>query len=100
MLNHDTIAFIGSGIMAAAMIKGLLRQDLVSPENVIASGPRPERGQELSERYGVRTTTDNIEAATGADIVVLSIKPQVLCPVLEQLAGHVASQAHIRIPPP
>jgi len=93
MLNQETIAFVGSGVMAAAMIKGLLRQGLVTPEKVIASGPRPERGQELSERYGVRTTTDNVEAASGADVVVLSIKPQVLCPVLEELGGHVASQA-------
>jgi pyrroline-5-carboxylate reductase len=93
MLHQETIAFVGSGIMAEAMIKGLLRDGLVTPENVVASGPRPERGQVLSERYGVRTTTDNIEAVTGADVVVLSIKPQVLCPVLEEIGGHVATQA-------
>ena len=93
MLHQETIAFVGSGVMAAAMIKGLLREGLVTPEKVIASGPRPERGQELSDRYGVRTTTDNVEAASGADVVVLSIKPQVLCPVLEELGGHVAPQA-------
>jgi pyrroline-5-carboxylate reductase len=93
MLNREAIAFVGSGVMAAAMIKGLLRDGLVTPEKVIASGPRPERGQELSERFGVRTTTDNVEAVTGADVVVLSVKPQVLCPVLEELGGHVAPKA-------
>lgn len=93
MLTQKTIAFIGSGIMAEAMIKGLLRQGLVAPDRVIASGPRPERGQELYERYGVRTTTDNVEAAHGADVVVLSIKPQVLHSVLIELAGHVTPDA-------
>lgn len=93
MLNGKTIAFVGSGIMAEAMIKGLLRQNLVTPEQIVASGPRAERGQELFDRYGVRTTTDNVEAATGADVVVLSIKPQVLCRVLEELGGHVAPEA-------
>jgi pyrroline-5-carboxylate reductase len=93
MLNGNTIAFIGSGIMAEAMIKGLLRQNLVTPQEIIASGPREERGRELVERYGIRVTTDNVEAATGADIVVLSVKPQVLCHVLEELAGHVKPQA-------
>ncbi len=93
MLDHKTIAFIGSGIMAEALIKGLLRQGLVTREQVIASGPRPERGQELFDRYGVQTTTDNVEAVRSAQVVVLSIKPQVLCPVLEELAGHVASDA-------
>ena len=68
MLNENTIAFIGSGAMGEAMIKGLLRQGLVEPAQIIASGPRPERGQELFERYGVPTTTDNVEAATGADV--------------------------------
>jgi pyrroline-5-carboxylate reductase len=95
MLNHNTIAFVGSGVMAEAMIKGLLRQDLVTPGQIVASGPRPERGQELFDRYGVSTTTSNVKAVTGADLVVLSVKPQVLCQVLEELAGHITPQALI-----
>ena len=93
MLSHKTIAFIGSGIMAEAMIKGLLRQGLVAPEQIRASGPRPERGQELFDRYGVRATTDNVEAASGADVTVLSVKPQVVCRVLEELTNHVDPEA-------
>ena len=93
MLEQKTIAFIGSGVMAEAMIKGLLRQGLVTPGQIVASGPRPERGQELFDRYDVHTTTDNVEAASGADVVVLSVKPQVLCRVLEELGGHVDSKA-------
>ena len=93
MLDHKTIAFIGSGIMAEAMIKGLLRQGLVTPDRIVASGPRPERGRALFERYAVRTTTDNAEAVVGADIVVLSVKPQVLCRVLEELGGKVSPEA-------
>ncbi len=93
MLDGQMIAFVGSGIMAEAMIKGLLRQKLVTPAQVIASGPRPERGQALFDRYAVQTTTDNVEAASQADVVVLSVKPQVLGRVLEELGGHVASEA-------
>lgn len=89
MLDRKRIAFIGSGIMAEAMIKGLLRQGLVAKDQVIASGPRPARGQELFDRYGVATTTNNVDAAESAQLVVLSTKPQVLPPVLEELAGHV-----------
>jgi pyrroline-5-carboxylate reductase len=93
MLEQKSIAFIGSGVMAEAMIKGLLRQGLVTPQQIVASGPRPERGQELFDRYDVHTTTDNVEAVSGADVVVLSVKPQVLCRVLEELGGHVDSKA-------
>ena len=87
-----TIGFVGSGVMAEAMIKGLLRQHLVAPDQIVASGPRPERGQELYDRYAVQTTTDNVAAAAGADLLVLSVKPQVLGGVLEELAGHVAPE--------
>lgn len=93
MLKKSKIAFVGSGVMAEAMIKGMLRQGMVMPEYVIASGPRPERAQELFDRYAIRTATDNVQAADGAEILVLLVKPQVLCPVPEELAGHVASSA-------
>ena len=93
MLNKSQIAFIGSGTMGEAMVKGILRQGLMAPDQIVASGPRAERGREIAERYHVRVTTDNVVAATDADIVVLSIKPQVLCRVLKELEGNVRSEA-------
>jgi pyrroline-5-carboxylate reductase len=92
MLNDTTLAFIGSGIMAEAMIKGILNKELTDPRRIIASGPRPERGRDLEERYRVRGTTDNKEAAQAGDIVVLSIKPQVLPLVLDELRGLIHPQ--------
>jgi len=76
------ITFIGPGVMAEAMIAGLIRQELAKPENILASGPRENRGGKLHEKYGIRTTTDNAEAASDADVVVLSVKPQRLTEVL------------------
>ena len=92
-LEDTRLAFIGAGVMGEAMIKGLLSQRLVFPEMIIASDPRPERGKELSERYGIATTTDNVQAAQQAQVVVLSIKPQVLAAVLAQLRGHIRNEA-------
>ncbi len=93
MLNRANLAFVGSGTMAEAMMKGILNQKLVSSERIIASGPRPERGRELLQRYGVRWTTDNAEAVEGADVVVLSVKPQVIPKVLPELRGHIKPTA-------
>ncbi len=87
------LAFVGSGTMAEAIIQALLRAGEVTPEQIVASGPRIERGEELQTRYGVRVTTSNVTAASGADIVVLSVKPQVLLPVLAELRGHVQPAA-------
>lgn len=92
MLNNSHLAFIGSGVMAEAMIKGILGQKLVSSEHIIASGPRAERGQELEKRYGIRWTTSNVQAVENADVVVLSVKPQILPKVLAELQGQVKAQ--------
>ena len=79
------IAFIGPGVMAEAMIAGLLRQKLSKPESLTAAGPRPERGNELTAKYGIRTTTDNAVAVPHADVIVLSVKPQRLSEVMKGL---------------
>jgi pyrroline-5-carboxylate reductase len=79
--------------MAEAMIKGLIQHADVAPEHIVASEPRGERGEEIKSRYGVRSTTDNVAAVDGAQIVVLSVKPQVLHGVLEQLAGRITPDA-------
>ena len=86
MLNKK-IAFIGPGVMAEAVIAGLLRKKLAKPENIIASGPRQERGTELHQKYEIQATTDNAFAASHADVVVLSIKPQRLSEVMKGLKG-------------
>lgn len=88
MLKKLRIAFIGSGVMAEAMIKGLVDQQLIPPQHVVASDVRPERGKELAERYGVVGTQDNKAAASQADIVVLSVKPQIMREVLAELGTH------------
>ncbi len=85
MLKETQIAFVGSGVMAEAMIKGLVGHGLLPTQNIIASGPRPERGTELAERYGIQVTQDNVAAAKNRDIIVLSVKPQFLGEVLEAL---------------
>jgi len=92
-LHGLTLAFIGSGTMAEAMIQALLRAGEVTPAQIIASGPRAERGEELRARYGVRVTTDNVAAASEADIVILSVKPQVLPLVLRELRGRIRPTA-------
>jgi len=87
------IAFIGSGAMAEAMISGLLRQKLARPENLRTSDTQIERVEELQKEYGVVPFTDNNLAAEQADVVVLSVKPQRLTEVLDNLKEAVPSNA-------
>lgn len=89
MFSNRKIAFIGPGAMAEAMIVGLIRQKVAPAEALIAAGPRPERLETLRDRYGIATHSDNAEAASQADVVTLSVKPQKLAPVLSGLRGAV-----------
>jgi pyrroline-5-carboxylate reductase len=81
------IAFIGPGVMAEAMIAGLLNKKLAKSENIVAAGPRGERGIQLHKKYGIKSTEDNAEAVSQADVVVLSVKPQRLSEVMKGLKG-------------
>ena len=77
-LARSTIATVGSGVMAEAMIAGLLRGRLVEPSQVIASHPRSERREALERDYAIRTVSSNVEAVEAADVILLGIKPQML----------------------
>ncbi|MDE2853285.1 MAG: pyrroline-5-carboxylate reductase [Chloroflexota bacterium] len=87
--NGEKIAFVGAGVMGEAMIKGLLSQELLPAENIVAADPRAERLNALRERYDILVTTDNREASRGADVLVLAVKPQVMGAVLAELCGQV-----------
>ena len=84
MLNK-TITFVGPGAMAEAMIAGLIREGLAEPGHLLVTGPRVQRVEQLREKFGVRPFTDNAEAASQADVVVLSVKPQRLTGVMKGL---------------
>jgi pyrroline-5-carboxylate reductase len=93
LFQNRKIAFIGPGVMAEAMIAGLIRESVASPESLLASGPRLERGEELQEMYGIEPYTDNAAVARQADVVVLSVKPQRLERVLIGLRGAIKPAA-------
>ena len=87
-LTKRTIATVGSGVMAEAMVAGLLRGNLVTPDQVVASHPRTERREALARDYGIRTVASNVEAVEGADVILLGIKPQMLGRVGREIGPH------------
>jgi pyrroline-5-carboxylate reductase len=92
-LHESRIAFIGSGAMGEAMIKGLLSQQLIAADHIIGSDPVAARRTLLAATYGVQTTDDNVCAVQEADIVVMSIKPQMLGAVGATLQGTLSPNA-------
>jgi len=84
MALGKTIAFLGAGNMAEALVKGLLRAGVAAASEIVCSEPRRERGAELVERHGVRLAVSNRAAVEEVDVIVLSVKPQALAAVLDE----------------
>ena len=81
-LTNARLAFIGCGVMAEAIIAGLLRRKLVGPDQIAGSHPRQARREELHVKYGIEMFEQNREAAleakpsetNGGSLVVLAVK--------------------------
>lgn len=91
-LSHR-LAFIGAGNMASALIEGLISAKTCAPQQIIASDVRADALAALTQRYGIATTDDNLAAVRGADVVVLSTKPQVFAALLPELASRIDAGA-------
>lgn len=84
-LTNKRVAVIGAGNMGVALIRGLIDSRAVPPENITVKNKRPERSRALAEKYGVRIASTSLECARDADIVLLSVKPQIFARVLEEI---------------
>ncbi len=89
----NKIAFIGSGAMGEAMIKGLLSKQVAAPDRIVASDPLAARRTQIQAQFGIAAAAENLSAVQAADVVVLSVKPQILPQVLAELCGQIAADA-------
>jgi pyrroline-5-carboxylate reductase len=89
MLKNETIAVVGAGHMAGALIGGMVRSKLLPAKSIVAARRSPEGLAELQKKWGVRTSSDNAKAVAGADIIILAVKPQMAKKVMESLAGSI-----------
>jgi len=81
------IAFIGVGVMGEAMLSALLRKRVVSKSEILACDIDQARLTAIGKKYKVNCTSDIAKAVSDCDAVVLSIKPQVLAKVMNNLKG-------------
>ena len=84
-----TVAVLGTGKMGEALLSGMLRGGLALGD-VVVTARRPERAEELRERYGVRVL-GTAEAAAAAETLILTVKPQDMGGLLDQLAPHLSA---------
>lgn len=79
------IGFIGLGNMAKAIIGGMLRQEMVKPEDIIGTAKTSETRERAAAEFGILTMEKNADAAAQADVLVLAVKPQFLEEVILEI---------------
>jgi len=85
------VGIVGAGVMAEAIIAGLVADRAVEAGTLVASHPRRDRRDVLAERHGIRPVAANREALPDAEVVVLAVKPQMLGRVMRELRDQVSA---------
>jgi pyrroline-5-carboxylate reductase len=88
MLKSKQVGILGTGNMGEALIHGLLYGHLCRPEQIFCSDVRAERLKAVREKYGVKSTSHNVEVVKQSDIVILAVKPQIMKHVVEEIAKY------------
>ncbi len=83
--------FIGSGKMATALVKGMLRAGIAATESISASDPLPEARSSLQTETGITAFDSNLAVVERSDVLVLAVKPQSMRQVLQELRPAVTS---------
>jgi pyrroline-5-carboxylate reductase len=86
MLNNKKISIIGTGNMGEALVSGLIGSGSSSPKNIICTDAREAKLKEIQQKYGVKTTSNNLRAVDQSDIVIYAVKPQIMATVITETA--------------
>ncbi len=92
MASYTKIGFIGSGKMAGAIIKGLIKTGFTVPENIIATKSNPSGLEEKSAELRVKVILDNKELVKASDVIFISTKPNQVLGILEEIKPFINSE--------
>ncbi len=84
---------LGAGKLGGILLRAYLKQGLFVSSRVTATVRHAERAAALSKESGIAVTTDNREAVKGADIILLTVKPQTVGEVLQEIAAEISAKA-------
>lgn len=94
------IGFVGCGNMATAIIKGIIKKQIIEAENIMASAKTMTTLERVQGELGIKVSMDNLEVVKNSDIVVLAVKPQYYQEVIGQIKDTVTdNQIIISIAP-
>jgi pyrroline-5-carboxylate reductase len=84
-LPHIRVAVLGAGKMGGILLQAFLKQNLFAPEQMHATVGHAERALALSTQWGMDVSTNNLEAASQADLILLGVKPFQIMDLIEEI---------------
>lgn len=92
MIENPKIVFLGAGNMAEALVAGIVKGNLSTPEFVLATDISPARLDILKDRYEIQVGDQNLDAVLWADIIILCVKPQIINNVLAEIQSSLSEK--------
>jgi pyrroline-5-carboxylate reductase len=86
------VAVLGAGKMGGILLQAFLKNNLLAPEQIVATVQHPERALALSAQFGVEVITDNLEAAQRADVILIGVKPIQVPALIETIKPALTSE--------
>jgi pyrroline-5-carboxylate reductase len=90
-LSDKKLTILGAGKLGGILLRAYLKQGLFLSDRVNATVKHAEKATALAKELGIAVTTENREAVKGADIVLLTIKPQTVAEVLQEIAPEIGA---------
>lgn len=90
LINKKKIAFIGTGNMAQAILKGIMDQMPELKGQIYVSNRTSKKAADLADRYGLNFCPDNVSLAKAADLIFLAVKPFILPGVLREISPYLS----------
>jgi len=87
------LAVIGAGKLGEGLLLGILGSQLVPVSRVEATVAHQPRADALAEKYAIKAHTDNVRAVSGADLVLICLKPQQVKGFLQEVKKNLRKDA-------
>src|SRR2546426_4159434 len=91
-LSDKKLAVLGTGKLGGILLRAYLKQKLFVSNRVTATVRHAERAAALAKELHVAVTTDNRKAVRGADVILLTVKPQTVAEVLQEIAPEIGAK--------
>ena len=79
------VAVLGAGKMGGILLQAFLKENLFSPDLIHGTVQHPERALALSTQWGVDVSTNNLKAASQADLILIGVKPFQVASLIEEI---------------